>query len=75
MRPFAFTVFLFAAAMALLSGQVVLAAADPEVTSKVYFDIQHGGQDVGRIVLGLYGKVVPKARLHVTMCCGFMRLC
>ena len=30
------------------------------VTHKVYFDIEVEGEDIGRIVFGLFGKVVPK---------------
>ena len=31
-----------------------------EITDKVFFDITIKGEPVGRIVLGLYGKVAPK---------------
>ena len=31
-----------------------------KITDKVYFDMQHGNKDIGRIVVGLYGEIVPK---------------
>ncbi|EFH52896.1 hypothetical protein ARALYDRAFT_907730 [Arabidopsis lyrata subsp. lyrata] len=31
-----------------------------KVTSKVYFDVEIGGEVAGRIVMGLFGEVVPK---------------
>lgn len=35
-------------------------AKDPEITTKVFFDIEIGGEPAGRIVMGLFGADVPK---------------
>merc|ERR1740127_391466 len=36
------------------------AIAEPEVTSKVFFDVSIGGEKAGRVTMGLYGATVPK---------------
>ncbi|THU61480.1 hypothetical protein C4D60_Mb07t23720 [Musa balbisiana] len=46
----------------LLFGSITLIQAEElkKVTSKVYFDIEIAGKPVGRIIMGLFGKTVPK---------------
>ncbi|EFR01663.1 peptidyl-prolyl cis-trans isomerase B [Nannizzia gypsea CBS 118893] len=43
----------------LFMGQTV-EAKGPKITNKVFFDIEHDGKPLGRIVMGLYGKTVPE---------------
>jgi len=40
--------------------QATEAVKGPKITHKVYFDITHGDEPLGRIVIGLYGKTTPK---------------
>ena len=44
----------------LFFAQASQAAKGPKITNKVYFDITHGDEPMGRIVIGLYGKTTPK---------------
>merc|ERR1712157_639952 len=44
----------------LCAGQDGEDVKGPLITSKVYFDVTIGGEKAGRIVMGLYGKKVPK---------------
>ncbi|KAF9919276.1 Peptidyl-prolyl cis-trans isomerase B [Lobosporangium transversale] len=46
--------------MALITLAItVQGAKGPHITNKVYFDIEQDGKDLGRIVIGLFGKTVP----------------
>ncbi|KAG8995277.1 Peptidyl-prolyl cis-trans isomerase B [Tulasnella sp. JGI-2019a] len=48
----------------------VEAAKSPAITSKVYFDMKQGDKELGRIVMGLYGKTVPKTAENFRMLAG-----
>ncbi|KIY49112.1 hypothetical protein FISHEDRAFT_42074 [Fistulina hepatica ATCC 64428] len=52
--------FVLVTLAAIFCTSPVEAAKGPQITNKVYFDIEHGGKPIGRIVIGLYGKTVPK---------------
>jgi len=54
------TVALCAVLLLALVAPAIVAADKEEITSKVYFDVEIGGTPAGRIVMGLFGKAVPK---------------
>ncbi|KAF7717351.1 Peptidyl-prolyl cis-trans isomerase B [Penicillium ucsense] len=49
-----------AVGFALVQAEDAKEPRGPKITHKVYFDIKHGDESLGRIVMGLYGKTVPK---------------
>nr|XP_046241764.1 peptidyl-prolyl cis-trans isomerase C isoform X2 [Scatophagus argus] len=50
---------LFVSAACLQSVSSGASRTGPKVTEKVFFDITVAGHEVGRIVIGLFGEVVP----------------
>ncbi|MDI1491136.1 MAG: Peptidyl-prolyl cis-trans isomerase B [Ramalina farinacea] len=54
------SLLLIVTACFLFLAQSSEAAKGPKITDKVYFDVTHGDEPLGRIVIGLYGKTTPK---------------
>jgi peptidyl-prolyl cis-trans isomerase B (cyclophilin B) len=60
MQRFVVSALLILTVTFLFFAQTAQATKGPKITHKVYFDVSHGDEPMGRIVLGLYGKTVPK---------------
>merc|ERR1711957_228304 len=61
--------FLAAFAVALVASADDDEAKGPVITHKVFFDVSVGGEDAGRITMGLYGKKVPKTAENFRALC------
>lgn len=67
---FVFTFFSFRRREALVSiSEEVTGEVAREVTHRVYLDVTIDGQQAGRIVVGLYGNVVPKTAENFRALC------
>lgn len=36
------------------------ANSQAKITERVFLEVRHGSRDLGRIIIGLYGEIVPK---------------
>jgi len=59
-QRFAVSLLLVFTVLFAFLAQSAQAARGPKITHKVYFDINHGDDELGRVVIGLYGNTVPK---------------
>ncbi|KAL9614161.1 MAG: hypothetical protein Q9167_001371 [Letrouitia subvulpina] len=58
-RRIAVSIVLLLTASIFLLAQSSEALKGPKITNKVFFEITHGDEPLGKIVIGLYGKTVP----------------
>lgn len=57
------------ASLCVLFAAVAFASDLEAITSKVYFDVEIGGEPAGRILMGLFGKTVPKTAENFRALC------
>ena len=50
-----------------ISADVIVTEAD--ITDTMYLDVTIGGEDVGRVIVGLFGGVVPRTALNFATIC------
>lgn len=60
MLSFVRFVFLASICAAFFVGFAAANADLEEITNRVYFDVEIGGKPAGRVLIGLFGKTVPK---------------
>ncbi|XPS79590.1 Peptidylprolyl isomerase [Ascochyta lentis] len=60
LQKFVVSVLLILSVTFVFFAQSAEATKGPKITHKVYFDMLHGEEKLGRITIGLYGKTVPK---------------
>lgn len=55
--------------LALIFATAVIGKGLETVTSKVFFDVEIGGEPAGRVVMGLFGETVPKTAENFRALC------
>lgn len=63
------SLLLILAATFVFFAQASEATKGPKITNKVYFDLTHGDEPLGRVVIGLYGKTTPKTAENFRALC------
>ena len=69
MNPTKFLIALVVVLAVFSAAEAKKKGKGPTISSKVYFDVTIDGKDAGRIVMGLFGKTVPKTAENFRALC------